>query len=171
MKEISEREQRYLNIVEDILEHKEFQKTKDITHHGMNRYDHSGRVSYYSYKIAKFLKLDYEEVARGGLLHDFFLVNNEVITRKEKMATLVNHPKYAEAFASKYFELSEKEKDMILTHMFPVAINRVPKYAESWVVNTVDNVVSIFEALYSRKGQFLKHANVVLIVLLNYLKI
>jgi len=170
MKELSDREDRYVDIVRDIIEHKEFIKTKDIAHHGMNRFDHSVRVSYYSYKLARLLKLDYQEVARGGLLHDFFLVDNEVITKKEKMATLVNHPKYAEAFASKYFELTEKERDMILTHMFPVAINRVPKYAESWLVNTVDNVVSIGEALYSRKGQVAKLANVMVIVLLNYLK-
>lgn len=170
MKEISDREKQYLNIVDDILEHREFIKTKDITHHGMNRYDHSVRVSYYSYKIAKFLKLDYEQTARAGLLHDFFLVDNEAFTVKEKINTLVNHPKYAAAYASKYFTLSEKEKDMILTHMFPVAIARVPKYAESWVVNTVDNIVAIGEALYCTRAQFLKFANVMLIVLFNYLK-
>jgi uncharacterized protein len=114
MKSISDREKQYLNIVNDILNHKAFRKTKDITHHGLNRFDHSARVSYYSYRIAKFLKLDYEAVARGGLLHDFFLVDNGVISVKEKMDTLVNHPKYAALFAAKYFELSDKEKDMIL---------------------------------------------------------
>ena len=171
MKEITKREEQYLNIVKDILENEVFLKTKDITHHGMDRYEHSGRVSYYSYKVAKFLKLDYEDVARAGLLHDFFLIDNKLFNNKEKMATLVNHPKYALAFASKYFDLNEKEKDIILTHMFPVAINRVPKYAESWVVDIVDNVVAICEALYCRKGRFMKYANVIFIVLLNYLKI
>ena len=61
MKEISNREKQYIAIVNDILEHKEFIKTKSITHHGLNRYDHSVRVSYYSYKIAKVLHLDYEQ--------------------------------------------------------------------------------------------------------------
>ena len=171
MKVISDREEQYLSIVNDILNHKEFLKTKDITHHGMNRYDHSARVSYYSYKVAKFLRLDYEEAARGGLLHDFFLVDNEAFSMKEKLNTLVNHPKYAEAFASKYFNLTDKEKDMILTHMFPVAVHNVPKYAESWIVNTVDNVVAICEALYSKRGHIARYANVMLIVLINYLKI
>lgn len=170
MKQISDRKVRYLNIVDDILEHKEFIKTKDITHHGMNRYDHSVRVSYYSYMMAKLFKLDYEEVARAALLHDFFLVDNEVISVKEKINTLVNHPMYAEAYASKYFDLTEKEKDMIVTHMFPVSPTRVPKYAESWVVNTVDNVVAIFEALYSTRMHVAKYANIMIIVLLNYLR-
>lgn len=170
MKEISDREEQYLNIVDDILDHSEFIKTKDIIHHGMNRYDHSVRVSYYSYKVAKLLKLDYKGAARAGLLHDFFLVDNEALTIKEKLATLVNHPKYAVAYASKYFDLSDKEKDMILTHMFPVSLTTVPKYMESWVVDIVDNGVSICEALYCHKGRFLKFANVMLIVLFNYLR-
>lgn len=171
MTEITNREEQYLNIVNDILNHKEFLKTKEIKHHGMNRYDHSARVSYYSYKVAKLLRLDYEEVARGGLLHDFFLVDNKEFSMKEKLNTLVNHPKYAEAFASKHFDLSAKEKDIILTHMFPIAIHTVPKYVESWIVDIVDNIVAIFEALYSKRGYAVRYANVMLIVLINYLKI
>lgn len=171
MKDVSEREAQYTNIVDDILNHKEFIKTKDITHHGMNRFDHSVRVSYYSYKISKMLGLDSEASARGGLLHDFFLVDNGVISKKEKMNTLVNHPKYAAMLAEKYFDISDKEKDVILTHMFPVAINRVPKYAESWVVSSVDKAVSICEVAYRNYGHAASLANVMLIVLINYLKL
>lgn len=170
MKTVFDRERQYLNIVSDILEHKEFLKTKDITHHGMDRFEHSGRVSYFSYKIAKFLRLDYEMVARAGLLHDFFLVDNGVITVKEKMNTLVNHPKYAVLFSSKYFDLTEKEKDIIQTHMFPVAMHTIPKYAESWLVNTVDNVVAIIEALHTARFKCMKFTNVMMIVILNFLR-
>ena len=60
-------------IVNHILNNEEFLKIKKIEHHGISRYEHSMKVSYYSYKIAKALRLDYEQVARGGLLHDFFL--------------------------------------------------------------------------------------------------
>ena len=67
----------YISVVKDILEHEEFNKTKNIVHHGLNRFDHCMRVSYYSYKIAKALKLDYEDVARAGLLHDFFFTNTK----------------------------------------------------------------------------------------------
>ena len=168
MKEISDREKKYLDIVNDILENEEFIKTKDIAHHGLNRYDHSGRVSYYSYKVAKMLGLDYEQVARGALLHDFFLVDNDVITIREKMGTLVNHPKYAAKFASKYFDLTEKEKDMILTHMFPVT-PRPPKYIESRIVGATDKCVSICEVFHSRKAKVLSYMNVIAIVMLNFI--
>ena len=46
--------QNFYDIVEDILENEEYVKLKTITHHGMNRYEHNVRVSYYSY-LAPFL--------------------------------------------------------------------------------------------------------------------
>ena len=141
----------YELLVNDILHHKEFEKTKNIAHHGTTRYDHSVRVSYRSYKIAKCLGLDYVAVARAGLLHDFFLVDNKTISFKEEIGTLWNHPVYAEKYASKFFKLSLKEKDIISTHMFPIGVTRVPKYLESWVVSTIDKSVALEEKSYSMK--------------------
>lgn len=134
----------YLNKVYDILGNEEFKKMENIVHHGVNRLNHSIRVSYYSYKIAKFFRLDSEKVARAALLHDFFFENNINLDKKEKIVTMLNHPKYAAENSKKYFELSELEEDIILTHMFPVAL-RVPKYFESWMVDLVDDVASIYE--------------------------
>ena len=108
-------------------------------------YEHSLRVSYYSYLVAKILLLNIEEVARGALLHDFFLEDSESFaSTKDRAGVLVNHPKYALENANKYFTLSEKEKDIIVTHMFPVAPS-VPKYIESWIVDIVDDFASIYE--------------------------
>jgi uncharacterized protein len=45
---------KYLNIVYDILENESFKKMDNIVHHGITRLDHSIRVSYYSYRLAKF---------------------------------------------------------------------------------------------------------------------
>ena len=44
----------YLSKVCDILENEEFKKMENIVHHEGNRLDHSIRVSYHSYKWAKF---------------------------------------------------------------------------------------------------------------------
>ncbi len=156
----------YELIIKDIDSSEEFQKTKEIVHHGMNRYDHSKRVSLYSYKIAKKLGLSYEEVARAALLHDFFLVDNKNISVKEKANTLVNHPKYALKYSEKFFYLTEKEKDIIVTHMFPIAPTRVPKYAESWLVDIVDDVVAIIEEVQVKKRQILSMANFFIVLLL-----
>ncbi len=144
----------YNSITNDILNNQEFLKTKNIVHHSLNRFDHSVRVSYYSYKIAKFLRLDYESVARGGLLHDFFLVDNKNITLRERAFTLVNHPKYSLNYSLKFFDLNDKEKNIIVSHMFPVCPIRIPKYLESWIVDIVDDVISIKEEIYANKRKF-----------------
>ena len=160
MKIIEDEEFEY--IIKDIDDSEIFQKTKDIVHHYSNRYDHCKRVAYNSYLIAKKLNLSYEEVARAGLLHDFFLVDNKDISFKDKFGTLINHPKYALSFSEKYFDLSEKEKNIIVSHMFPVAPTRVPKYLESWIVNLVDDYVAIKEVLYAKKRQAIGYANFIL---------
>ena len=155
-------DEEFESIIEEIDKSEEFQKTKEIIHHCSNRYDHCRRVAYYSYLIAKKLHLSYEEVARAGMLHDFFLVDNKDITFKEKFGTLVNHPKYALKYSEKFFNLTDKEKDIISTHMFPIAPTRIPKYLESWIVNLVDDYVAIKEEYYAKKKQVIGYANFVL---------
>ena len=133
----------YMSIVNNILDNDEFLKIKKIEHHGISRFDHSLKVSYYSYKIAKAMRLDYEQTAIGGLLHDFFL-SPENRTQKDRMKSVFVHPKQAVAMAKSQFELTKKEEDMIRSHMFPINLS-VPKYAESWIVSMVDKCVAANE--------------------------
>lgn len=159
----------YLNKVYDILENEEFQKMANIVHHEGNRLDHSIRVSYYSYKTAKFLKLDTEKVARAALLHDFFLEENQGATPKEKAVTMLKHPEYALANSKKYFELSPLEEDIILTHMFPIG-PRVPKYIESWMVDLIDDIASIYEKSTVVRRQLSTATCFLVMVLVNNLR-
>ncbi len=158
----------YSGIVYHILINEEFNKIKQIEHHGVTRFDHSLKVSYYSYKIAKLLHLDYKEVARGGLLHDFFLSNENRDTKERFFSTFV-HPKKAVYKARENFELTEKEIDMIRTHMFPVNL-AIPKYAESWLVSFVDKAVASTEFCQKFKVKFAYIINVYFLLLLNYIK-
>lgn len=160
MKKISKDE--FENIIRDIDENIEFQKTKNIIHHSSNRYEHSRNVAYNSYVISKKLGLDYVETARGGMLHDFFLVDNKDIHFRDKMTTLVNHPKYALKYSEKFFDLSEKEKNIIVSHMFPVLPTRIPKFLESWIVNLVDDYVAIKEEWNAKKKDVVRFANLIL---------
>ena len=159
---IIDEELEFEDIIKDIDNSEVFQKTKDIIHHCSNRYDHCRRVAYYTYLVTKKFKLSYEEATRAALLHDFFLVDNKDITFKEKFGTLVNHPKYALAFSEKYFNLTDKEKDIIVTHMFPIAPTRIPKYLESWIVNLIDDYVAIKEEIYAKKRAMIGYANFLL---------
>ncbi len=163
-----ELDREYNRIVYHILVNEEFNKIKSIEHHGVTRFDHSLKVSYYSYKIAKFLHLDYKEVARGGLLHDFFL-SNEDRTSKERFLSTFLHPKKAVEKSLENFELTEKEVDMIRTHMFPINI-AVPKYAESWVVSFVDKGVAIIEFEKKFQVRLAYLLNIYFLLLLNYIR-
>ena len=142
----------YYNLIEDIINNDEFKKIDNFAHHGTTRLTHSCRVSYYSYIISKKLKLNYEEAARAGLLHDFFLVENK--TKKDRVDCLFAHSKYSLENASSLFNLSDREKDIIYTHMFPLNVNRVPKYMESWIVSMVDKLVAIYELSTNYKTKF-----------------
>ena len=132
----------YNNIVKDILENREYKKLENYKHHGINRLEHSKRVSFYSYKICKCFGLDYISASRGGLLHDFFKNNYKKYSRKK---LLIEHPTYALYNARKYFKLNEIEKDIIKSHMFPINIKTIPRYKESLIVTIIDKVACIYE--------------------------
>ena len=161
----------YLFIIDNILENKEVQKLRTIKHHNTTRMDHSLKVSYYSYKIAKTLRLDYEDVARGGLLHDFY---EEEISKCNKIKDKVllfstKHPDNAVTNATTHFDLSEKEINIIKTHMFPVDY-KVPEYAESWIVSLVDKFLSVGEFSKKFGYKFSYLANLYLLFVINIIK-
>lgn len=159
-----EKDKKYNSIVSHILDNEEFNQIRGIEHHGTTRYDHSLRVSYYSYKIAKLLHLDYEDAARAGLLHDFF-ISDEDRNLKDRFISTFVHPKEAVENSVRVFNVNEKEQDIIKSHMFPIYIS-VPKYAESWIVSLVDKVVGTYE--FSKEFSYL--ANIYLVFIMNILK-
>lgn len=128
-------------ITQDIAMNAEFMKLNDCRHHGISRLDHSYRVAYYSYKIMKFLRLNYVEGTRAALLHDFF---TDDVENLGSINRLRKHPICALENAKNHFDISPLQEDIIVKHMFPVTI-RPPKYLETVVVDLVDDVASIYE--------------------------
>ena len=157
-------DKQYLSIVQDILKDDEVLKLKEITHHGLDRLGHSLRVSYYSYKISKLFGLDYQSTARAGLLHDFFFESSKGKKPTERLKNLVNHPKYALKNANDRFFLNNIEKNIIVSHMFPVSIT-VPRYIEGWIVNLTDDVVAIGEICYKSRVKLSYAINFIFIFL------
>lgn len=73
----------YKQIIKFIIDNNEFKKRKLYHHHEQRSvYTHSLKVSFYLYKIAKKLKMDYYSTAIGGLLHDFYYNDWQLIKRK-----------------------------------------------------------------------------------------
>ena len=179
------------DIISHISNNKDFLKLKSIKHHGITRYEHSLRVAYYSYKeeiprymikhgsittiekrteykerykITKLLHLDYKETTEAALLHDFF---QEEVADKNFVARLRKHPKCALKNATDNFDLSEKQMDIIKSHMFPITFTP-PKYLESWIVDVVDDISAIKERGAVIKQQAKVVGTFLLILLFNY---
>lgn len=133
----------YIEIVEKIFENRKFNKLKEETHHhNSNRYNHCVEVSYKTYKICKKLNLDYKSATKAALLHDFFF-NHEFENKKD---SLLNHPKKAKENAMKITKLSEKEINIIESHMYPIG-KKIPRHIESIIVDLVDDYVAAKEKL------------------------
>ena len=159
-------ESEFHKIVKPLLDKSNFADTKTITHHGITRYEHSMRVAYYSYKLTKLLRLSYKETTEAALLHDFFL---DEVENKNQIAKLRQHPRCALDNAKKYFELTEKQEDIILTHMFPVTFTP-PKYLESWIVDIIDDAASIYERGKTTQQHLQTALTFLFIVFINYIK-
>ncbi|MGI6329967.1 MAG: HD domain-containing protein [Bacilli bacterium] len=142
----------YKKIVGYIFKNKRFMEISNYHHHGTDRLTHSIRVSYFSYKLAKSLKLDYKSAAIGGLLHDFFHEIKEETTL-DCIKAQYNHPKKAAENALYYFKVSPKIVNIIETHMFPLTY-KPSKYLEGWIVSFIDKMVGTYEYGLKFKYQF-----------------
>lgn len=160
-------DKKYKNIVKSILRDPNFKMTYNIEHHGISRMEHSLKVSYKAYKIAKKIGLDYEAVARGGLLHDFYLEGDERSASKRFLDTFT-HPKKALITASEFFDLNDIEKNIIVSHMFPIYFS-LPKYRESVLVNIVDKVIGGYEMLRKVKCQTRYKFNLAFVLILVFI--
>ena len=145
----------FMSIIYDIICHEEFQKRKKFAHHGeISVYEHSLKVSYRSYKIAKFFHLNYHDAAIAGILHDFYERPWQEIKEKQKFFEQhgFTHAQNSLNNCRKYFKqyLNLQIENAILRHMFPLNI-RPPRYRIGWVVTTADKIVSLEVFRYPRK--------------------
>ena len=129
-------------IVKDIVNNANFRELDSELHHGITRYGHSLRVAKGVYKVTKKLHMNYKEATRAALLHDFFF--SYQLEENGPIKNLGEHPKVAYLNATKYYNLSDLQKNMILSHMFPLG-GVLPKYKESFCITLVDKVVAIYE--------------------------
>ena len=134
----------FVDVVDDLLDSDQVQSMTRLNHHGkVTCFDHSLFVAYLSFRAARFLKLDYRAAARGGLLHDLYLYDS-----RDKSAhpgwQCFDHPVAAWRNARKLTDLSRKEEDIILSHMWPLARTR-PHSKEAALVDFVDTLCATLE--------------------------
>lgn len=132
----------------DILSSQNMLREKSfIQHGGLSCYDHSLFVAYMSLVIAKKMRLnvDVRSLIRGALLHDYFLYDWHVPSSSNRNHAF-KHPHYAYENARVDFNLNEKERDIILKHMFPLTV-KPPRFKESYIVMLADKYCAVYETL------------------------
>ena len=137
-------EKEFYDTIGDIYRHPEFMKLKRYYHHNSSIYAHVRDVAYFSYRISKYLRLDYRSAARGALLHDFFLYdwrNHDAPDLPREKYHGIEHPKIALQNAERYFRLNDIERDIIVKHMWPLTLVP-PRYKESFIVTFADKYLS-----------------------------
>ena len=167
------------DIIENIINNNNYKVISDDIHHGTSKLEHCQRVAACSYFVAKKLRLDYKAATRGALLHDFFVGGRKDFEQN----SYLNHPNTSVKNASKYFDVSNHEKDIIKTHMFHYLFAKKilrfiephedanllksrPKSAEAWVVCGSDMLVSGYEWLRFKAASPVTHAaNIILLFL------
>ncbi len=136
----------YIAIVSDLLKQEKVLQMKQYRqHYNVSCFDHCLFVSYNTYLICKKYNLDYISAARAGLLHDLFLYDWRKRENGRKRFHAFRHGKLAYEQATTFIDLNDKEKDMIIKHMWPVT-PAFPKYKETFVIIYVDKYFAIAEA-------------------------
>lgn len=146
----------FIDLIEDLINNETVQKMKIYNqHYETSTFDHCLNVSYISYKICKKFKLDYKSMARAAMLHDLFLYDWRKKQRDVEIDGLhaFSHPKIAYKNASLLFELNDKEKDIILKHMWPVTLP-LPRYRESFIITLIDKYSALQETFNHYNNAF-----------------
>jgi uncharacterized protein len=137
----------YMEIIEPIINHPKIQLMSNFTHHGKTDcLTHSIHVSFMSYSLGLKLGLNEKALARAGLLHDFYLYDwHDKGDRKGLHG--FTHAQTSMTNAKKYFTISNKEKDIIEKHMWPLN-PKLPKFKESFLFMLVDRYCSVLESFH-----------------------
>ena len=129
--------------IDDLLRTQAVQNLKYSSHHHrVTRYEHVLLVAQLSFRIARAWGLDSRAVARSALLHDLYHGGKD----SNYLRHARNHPLTALHNALEVTELSEKEQNIIASHMWPLCAAR-PRSWEAWLVNAVDTLTAFVDVL------------------------
>lgn len=121
-----------------------------FTQHGsVSTHAHVLRVARTAWGWAHALRLPIsdDELLRGAVLHDYYLYDWHDPVNK---GHATQHPLRALRNAEADFELTDKERNIISAHMWPLPPSRIPKTREAWLVCFADKWCSLVETFCMR---------------------
>ena len=146
----------FQSIVKELISNKTVQEMKKYRqHYNTSCFEHCYVAAYYCYSICKKYHLDYISATRAAMLHDLFLYDWRVRQPDRKGLHVFTHGKTACDNACKLFDLNEKEKDIIIKHMWPVTIS-FPKSMEGFILTFVDKYCAISESFDVLKSKIFR---------------
>lgn len=147
IKELMDNDKEFQSIIRELIENDTVQEMKKYRqHYETSCFEHCYTAAYYCYLICKKYDLDYSSATRAAMLHDLFLYDWRKKQPNKKGLHAFTHGKTACENACKLFNLNEKEKDIIIKHMWPVTIE-FPKSVEGFILTFVDKYCAISESL------------------------
>ena len=138
------REREFVDLTRELLDSEQVRMMGRWKHHGpVTTLDHSLFVAFSTYRVARMLHMDVRAAVRGALLHDLYLYDS-----KDRSAHPGNqcfdHPRFAARNAAALTPLTDKERNIILSHMWPLG-GALPRSLEAWMVDLVDTVCAGLE--------------------------
>jgi uncharacterized protein len=143
-------QQEFKDLIMPYFSNQDYLQLAQYEHHNTTRLNHLYNVAVYSYfigrKLRRFCKIDLNALLAGALLHDFHFVKKHEYKLQHCRNT---HGKIASANADNVFHISEKEKNIIEAHMFPL-VAVLPKSPEAWIVSFSDKFSAFMEACFRK---------------------
>ena len=128
--------------------------TREFIQHGdVTVYAHVTSVARASLSFAERLgrvgiSVDRASLLRGALLHDYFLYDWHDPDPSHRLHGF-RHPFFALARAEEDFELTSRERNIIVRHMFPL-VPVPPTCREAWIVCLADKWCALRETVAGR---------------------
>ncbi len=139
----------------DILHSKNFDSSKNNMQHGrISVKEHSIQVARLSVALSELLGIEHSrrDLVRGALLHDYFLYDwHDVDKENPHRLHGFYHPARALKNAEAEYELTGRQREIIIKHMWPLTI-KPPMCREAWVVTAADKYCSFLETIHLQKG-------------------
>ncbi|MBQ9902071.1 MAG: HD family phosphohydrolase [Clostridia bacterium] len=139
-----------------IIETPQAQSMKTFIQHGhITTYTHVMNVVCMSCLVDERLHAhcDKRSLIRGAFLHDFYLYDWHDPTSNDGLHGF-KHPVRALNKAEALFRLNPKERNIIVSHMWPMTLTRIPKCREAAIVCLSDKLCALYETVWKDKSLF-----------------
>jgi len=148
----SAREREFDSLLKTLQGDPRTQQMKTFTQHGrVSTWEHCRDVAALSRKIDRTFHLNSSprELVRGAFLHDYYLYDWHRHDGRLHWHGFT-HPKTAMENADRDFGLTDKEANIIRSHMWPLTLFHVPRSREAVIVCIADKICSCRETALRR---------------------